>query len=216
MTTITTQQTLTHKYDQAAGAWHSSIQRMRFTDAYTGLVTRLDALGYFHFADADTNVFEAGIGTGALSIAFAQQMPEVRRFTGIDISEAMLTQTAQNFAALDVVPQLSCQSVTDLHFADNAFDLALNAHVLEHLPDPAAGLNELARTLKPGAPLVTLTSRWCPFTALQQGWWNYRIIRYRHLTAMMREAGLVNIHTVMLSRMPWVRDMSRAVIAFKA
>ncbi len=212
----TNQHMLSVKYDRAAGKWHRSIERLRFTNAYEGLVTRLDALGYFHFADGNTHVFEAGVGTGALSIAFARQVPQVRHFTGIDISEAMLTETDRNFAPLNIRPQLSCQSIDDLHFADDTFDMAMNAHVLEHLADPSAGLRELTRTLKPGAPLLTLTSRWCPFTALQQGWWNYRPIPYRRLTRLMRNAGLVNIHTVMLSRTPWVRDMSRAVIAFKA
>lgn len=42
-----------------------------------------------------------------------------------------------------------CEDLGAQSFADGQFDLVLTQDVLEHLPDPVAGLREIARTLKP-------------------------------------------------------------------
>jgi SAM-dependent methyltransferase len=44
----------------------------------------------------------------------------------------------------------------DLPFDDGAFDLILSSHVLEHLPDDAPALAELARVLHPGGRAVIM------------------------------------------------------------
>jgi ubiquinone/menaquinone biosynthesis C-methylase UbiE len=47
-----------------------------------------------------------------------------------------------------------CASATELPFADNTFDLITALDVIEHLDDDVAGLKEIRRTLKLGAPAV--------------------------------------------------------------
>ncbi len=46
--------------------------------------------------------------------------------------------------------------LTDLPFADGAFDVVLSSHVLEHIPDDRAAIGELARVLRPGGWAVIM------------------------------------------------------------
>jgi ubiquinone/menaquinone biosynthesis C-methylase UbiE len=45
-----------------------------------------------------------------------------------------------------------------LPFADESFDGATCGYVIEHVPDPKAGLGELARVLRPGGRLMLLAT----------------------------------------------------------
>jgi SAM-dependent methyltransferase len=45
-----------------------------------------------------------------------------------------------------------------LPFEDNAFDAIIAMHMLYHLPDPAAGIAEMFRVLKPGGFLAVTTN----------------------------------------------------------
>lgn len=50
-----------------------------------------------------------------------------------------------------------CEDLGDQTFSDAQFDLVITQDVLEHLPDPVAGLREIDRTLKPdGVHVFTL------------------------------------------------------------
>lgn len=44
--------------------------------------------------------------------------------------------------------------LTDLPVLDGSFDLVLCSHVLEHIPDDAKAMSELARVLRPGGVLI--------------------------------------------------------------
>lgn len=86
-------------------------------------------------------VLDAGAGEGQYSAGFARQ-----RYTGVDLG---IGDSGWNYAGLDAVADL-----TALPFAAATFDAALNIVTLEHLPEPAAALRELARVLKPGGALL--------------------------------------------------------------
>ncbi len=49
-----------------------------------------------------------------------------------------------------------------LPFADGAFDRVICAEVLEHLPDDAAAMAEIARVLRPGGTLAVTVPRFAP------------------------------------------------------
>jgi SAM-dependent methyltransferase len=84
-----------------------------------------------------------------------------------------VTGLGLNAAELERNAGLSARVVHDLNadarlpFADGAFDGAVCTASVEYLIDPLAVFRELARVLKPGAPLVvTFSDRWFPTKAI--------------------------------------------------
>lgn len=85
------------------------------------------------------SMLDAGCGEGETLARFGSSLPA--RTAAIDISPTAVEFTARQFPAVRV----ERHSVDDLPFPDKSFDLVVCLEVLEHLPDPLAGLSELAR-----------------------------------------------------------------------
>jgi SAM-dependent methyltransferase len=90
------------------------------------------------------NVFVAGCGLGyeALYIRKSLGVP----VTGVDITR----QWASDFGADVSDFTLLENSILSLPFPDGTFDTVFYHHVIEHVSDPAATLDELFRVLVPG------------------------------------------------------------------
>ncbi len=103
-------------------------------------------------------VLDAGAGTGAFAASLAA---DGMRVVAVDAVLPEIESPGVERVSADV---------GSLPFADATFDAALSLDVLEHLPDDRAGLTELARVLKPGAPLVVNVpadqSLWSPHDEL--------------------------------------------------
>ena len=91
----------------------------------------------------NARVLDAGAGEGRHRSLF-----EGRRYVGVDLA---VGDSAWDYSGLDAVADLS-----RLPFADASFDAALNIVVLEHVRDPQAVLDEIARILRPGATLLLI------------------------------------------------------------
>jgi 2-polyprenyl-3-methyl-5-hydroxy-6-metoxy-1,4-benzoquinol methylase len=87
-------------------------------------------------------VLDAGCGEGETIARLRDALPE--RVSAVDILDACVAYTKQRLPFVDV----SRQSVYELPFPDDAFDLVLSLEVLEHLDDPAAGVRELSRVAR--------------------------------------------------------------------
>jgi SAM-dependent methyltransferase len=98
---------------------------------------------------------DAGCGDGRHLAALARSGDWPRRVIGTDIS-ARILETAR-VAVHPLEPELVQANIEALPFEDGAFDLVLCTQVIEHLLDPAAGVRELARVLRPGGTLVLTT-----------------------------------------------------------
>jgi len=104
-----------------------------------GFEGTLDEL--FRAADP-RSLLDVGCGEGVLAQRFARQMPE-RRVVGIDLEE----ESIQAGWAQHAAPNLRYMTMRaeSLPFAENEFDAASAIEVLEHVPDPAHTLGEMAR-----------------------------------------------------------------------
>jgi 2-polyprenyl-3-methyl-5-hydroxy-6-metoxy-1,4-benzoquinol methylase len=91
---------------------------------------------------APASVLDVGCGEGVLTYRWAQQLGE-RRIVGIDLEDPKLrsewaTRQRPNLEYL-------ASAADRLPFAANEFDVAAAIEVLEHVPDPAQTLAEMAR-----------------------------------------------------------------------
>ena len=100
---------------------------------------------------------DAGCGDGRYLAALAGLGPPPQRIVGIDIAESILETARRATAAVGIDPELLRANLERLPLGDAEFDLAVSIQVLEHLVDPAAGLRELGRVLKPGGTLLLST-----------------------------------------------------------
>lgn len=103
-------------------------------------------LDLFLSASPGPSVLNAGAGQGSFSLRLARRGFEV---TSVDDSPA----------AVDVLRgrlpgPIELADVTAMPFADESFDAAVLGEVLEHVPDDAGALSEVARVLRPGGVLA--------------------------------------------------------------
>jgi SAM-dependent methyltransferase len=94
-------------------------------------------------------VLEAGCGTGAQTIQLARRHPSAH-IVSLDRSAASIAIATQRLANYRNV-RFQIGDITELPFADAAFDAAFVCFVLEHLSDCSRALSELQRVLKPAA-----------------------------------------------------------------
>lgn len=99
-------------------------------------------------------VLEVGCGEGELAQHFVSHPgASPRRFVASDIS------LAQRRAGLSERIEWREASIYELPFDDDSFDLVICCEVLEHIKDPARGLQELARVSR---NQVLLSTPWEP------------------------------------------------------
>ena len=150
---------LAQHYDAAADRWHVQMQLLGYPRAYATLFGLLRAEGWLSHLDRTTPVLDCGVGTAVLGAAVAHAVPAVRWIAAVDISIGMLTRAAASLRVAGVAADLRHADARRLPFPDATFDLVVSAHMLEHLDEPEAALREMARVLRPGAPLVIVAAR---------------------------------------------------------
>ncbi|MFZ5558263.1 MAG: class I SAM-dependent methyltransferase [Pseudomonadota bacterium] len=96
------------------------------------------------------DVLLSGIGTG-LDLP---HLPRHHRYTGVDLTRAMLRRAAARAAGLDL--RLVEGDSQRLPFGAAVFDAAVLHLIVAVVPDPAACLRETARVLKPGGTVLLI------------------------------------------------------------
>ena len=92
------------------------------------------------------SILDVGSGAGQIAGHLLDFADPEARITCIDISQPMLRRARQRLKSER--PDYVVADVTSLPFANDSFDGITCGYVLEHVPDPALGLSELARVLR--------------------------------------------------------------------
>ena len=184
---------LSQTYNKAAGWWHQLLRLLGYRHTYRELWRSLKNADILPHWQDNLTICDCGIGTADFSLAFAQTINPTIQITGVDISSEMLKIAHQQLSQANIRHQICQSDVNMLPFPDHSFDGVMSAYMLEHLLNPAQGLQEMVRVLRPGAPLVLVVTRSGLLGSLIQWYWGNRCFNQEKLSALIREAGLNHV-----------------------
>ncbi|HEX7340531.1 MAG TPA: bifunctional 2-polyprenyl-6-hydroxyphenol methylase/3-demethylubiquinol 3-O-methyltransferase UbiG [Rhodanobacteraceae bacterium] len=171
-----------------------------------------------HVDLAGARVADVGCGGGLLSEALARAGAKV---TGIDMGEAVIDVADLHLAESNLEIDYRVQSSADLAAAEpEAFDAVCCMELVEHVPDPAALIADLATLVKPGGHLFMSTLNRTPLAfgaaivgaeyvmrLLPRGTHHYRqFLRPSELARLLRGHGLVLDEVTGLAYNPLTRS----------
>jgi len=116
-------------------------------DRFMGRYSAPLALRFASFAGVDgrTRVLDVGCGPGALTSELVRRLGAAA-VSAVDPSESFVAAARERHPGVSV----ERASAERLPFADGSFDAVLAQLVVHFMPNPVAGLRELARVTRPG------------------------------------------------------------------
>ena len=109
---------------------------------------------------ATGQVLEIGCGAGWFWTHAIEQAPPSLQLTLTDLSPGMVEETVARVRRLSnwAVVEGEAIDASALPFETASYDVVQALHMLYHLPDPARGLDEIVRVLRPGGLAVIATN----------------------------------------------------------
>jgi ubiquinone/menaquinone biosynthesis C-methylase UbiE len=144
-------------------------------------------------------ILDVGSGAGQIAKHLLRYADADAGLTCIDLSHAMLRRGRQRLKSNR--PTFIAADITALPFADSAFDCVTCGYVLEHLPDPQAGLSEIARVLQSGGRMFLLTTEDNFSGAWTSRLWYCRTYNRQELRKLCESLGLVWKNELWFTRM---------------
>lgn len=148
---------------------------------------RLFQPGKFDLAGAK-QVLDIGSGAGQLVRHLLKHADADSSIACVDLSPGMLRRARARLQSDRL--RFCAADLTQLPFADASFDCVTCGYVLEHLPDPALGLRELCRVMRPQARMLLLTTEDNMAGAWTSRLWCCRTYNRQWLFGICSEAGL--------------------------
>lgn len=159
------------------------------------------------------SVLEVGTGTGLHARWLLENTPV--RYTGIDVSEAMLKIARRRLEPFGDRVSLEVADAQKLPFDDGSFDAAFCSTTLHHLSDPRRGIAELVRVVRPGGYAAAIEPNWkfpsvLILSAINKAEHNVFKINGPRLVAWAKAAGLEDVRFRRLLYTPpaprsWIR-----------
>ncbi len=101
-------------------------------------------------------IADVGCERGHILSQIYRNCPKVGKLYGIDLSKHAISE-AKDLAEWDGwknKAEFLCCDAREIAMPDNSVDVAISSNVLEHLPDPQKGFDELLRITKPGGRII--------------------------------------------------------------
>jgi len=134
------------------------------------------------------SILDVGSGAGQIAGHLLEFSDRETQITCTDLSAQMLRRARQRLK--NDRPSFVVADVTSLPFADGTFDGITCGYVLEHVPEPAKGLSELARVLAKGGRMLLLTTEDNFSGAWTSRIWYCRTYNRQNLMEMCESLGL--------------------------
>ena len=151
-----------YHWDRRANTFDDEIGHGLVSDeqrrAWLDLLSRL-------VGSAPQRVLDVGCGTGFLALRFAELGHTV---TGIDLAPQMIDRARRKAEQANQQIDFHVGNAAALDSPDKSFDWVVARHVIWNLPDPARGVAEWLRVLRPGGHLVLIEGKWADNEALAQ------------------------------------------------
>ena len=133
-------------------------------------------------------ILDAGCGNGRYTRNILRWADRDAFVTAFDLSQSMLRRARRQLKNARVSHVAA--DVTRLPYADASFDCVVCGWMLEHLPDPAPGLRELARVLQPGGKMLLMVTEDTVTGAVCSRMWHCRTYNRQELMRVCEECGL--------------------------
>jgi ubiquinone/menaquinone biosynthesis C-methylase UbiE len=134
-------------------------------------------------------ILDAGCGNGRHCKYILRRADPDAHISAFDLSQRMLKRAHRRLKSNRI--NYIAADLTRLPYADGFFDAIVCGWVLEHLPDPRPGLQELTRILQPGGKLLLMTTEDTFAGAMSSSLWHCRTYNRAELQQSCEECGLV-------------------------
>jgi ubiquinone/menaquinone biosynthesis C-methylase UbiE len=125
----------------------------KFRKASEEMFLKMRLLGLTEADYRNQRILDCGCGTGEFTCWYAAQGNDL---TAIDLSGPSLRHAQAYAKQYDLEERIEFhqQSVLELAFPDNTFDIVYSYGVLHHTPDPYRGFLNMVRVCKPGGYVI--------------------------------------------------------------
>jgi len=134
------------------------------------------------------SLLDVGSGAGQILKFLLKETSSDANIVGFDLSQQMLKRASHRVKSDR--PKFVAGDVMHLPFADNSFDSITCGWVLEYLPDPAPGLMEMERVLKPNGTILILATEDTLTGAMNSRTWKCRTYNRKEFQESWEQSGL--------------------------
>lgn len=145
------------------------------------------------------SILDIGSGAGQILRHLLKEARPDARLVAFDLSPKMLRRARSRLKSRRL--NYIAGDMMQLPFAEESFDCVTCGWVLEHLPDPRPGLQEIGRVLKPGGSALILATEDTFSGAVVSRTWKCRTYNRNELETTCEEVGLPWKEQIWFTRM---------------